>query len=58
MKNSLTVDQVAAALQVDPYTVRRWLRGGTLIGERQGRHWRILESDLDRFMAERRTGKD
>lgn len=41
-----TVDEVAAILQVHAQTVRRWLREGTLYGEKYGRNWRIPASAL------------
>ena len=50
----LTVDQVAEQLQVNPETVRRWIRHGELGaldigGPRAG--YRIRPSDLDAFIA-------
>jgi excisionase family DNA binding protein len=59
----LTVDQVAARLQVNEQTVRRWLRdgelGGVPFGGRTG--WRVTEEDLQAFLDRRRqmgdTGK-
>jgi excisionase family DNA binding protein len=54
-ERSLTVDQVAEALQVSPWTVRIWLRARRLRGFRPGgtkAGWRIRESDLERFIAE------
>jgi excisionase family DNA binding protein len=52
----LTVEQVAAYLGMNPETIRRWLRKGTLRGflpggKRSG--YRIRQSELDRFVAER-----
>ena len=63
MEKMLTVDQVAERLQVNEYTVRRWLRSGELegvpFGGRTG--WRVKEKDLQAFLDRRReqgeTGK-
>lgn len=53
---AMTVAQVAEFLQVDQHTVRRWLRSGEMggfpLGGKAG--WRILPSDVERFMAKRR----
>jgi excisionase family DNA binding protein len=48
----LSVDQVAAIAGVKPATVRRWLREGYLSGKRTYWQWRVLRSDLDRFMRD------
>ena len=51
----LRVPEVASRLRVDPETVRRWLRAGKLRGvllSQQG-GYRVLESELQRFLAER-----
>lgn len=49
----LTIDQVAAELQLHPDTIRRYIRQGKLkqtkIG---GTAVRIRRSELDRFIAE------
>lgn len=42
----LTVEETARRLKVDAETVRRWLREGTLRGQKFGRVWRIPESEL------------
>ena len=49
----LTVDQVAATLQVAPQAVRRWIHAGELLayrlgGQRMG--YRIARDDLTAFM--------
>jgi excisionase family DNA binding protein len=52
----LTVEEVAERLRVNPYTVRRWLRDGTLSGKLMGGRrggYRIAESELARFLATR-----
>jgi excisionase family DNA binding protein len=56
--NDLTVDEVAARLQVSPLTVRRWLRSGALNGialdDRAA--CRIRERDVAAFLDARRRG--
>ena len=52
----LTVDQVAEQLQVNPETVRRWIRNSELAaldigGPRGG--YRVRPSDLEAFIAVR-----
>jgi excisionase family DNA binding protein len=54
----MTVNDVAAQLQVHPRTVKRWITEGRLtafkLGDRAG--WRISDEDLATFLAERRQG--
>lgn len=50
----LTVGEIAKRIRANPETVRRWLRSGRLkgvmlAGDSLG--WRVLESDLARFIA-------
>jgi excisionase family DNA binding protein len=56
----LTVTQVADMIEVNPETVRRWLRSGELrgsiLGDRAG--WRIPVEEVARFMAEREPAGD
>jgi excisionase family DNA binding protein len=50
----MTPDQVAERLQVDPETVRRWLRAKKLRASRiSAKAWRISERSLSQFMEER-----
>lgn len=56
----LTVPEVAARLKVSEETVRRWLRDGHLRGRRIGSTragWRVLESELRRFIEDGGEGK-
>lgn len=53
----LTTDQVAKILQVHPYTILKFVKDGKLKGVKLGRVYRILESDVKRFIEERLTGK-
>ena len=58
MTEYLTVSDVADRLKVQPLTVRRWLKSGSLVGIQLGDRagWRIAEDDLEAFLAERRSG--
>jgi excisionase family DNA binding protein len=52
----LKVAQAADKLQVDPETVRRWLRDGRIRGINLGTGkggWRIRSNELERFLKER-----
>ncbi len=56
----LTVEQVAAQVQVQPETVRRWLREGRLKGVRLGGTklgYRISEADLEQFIRQGYTAQ-
>lgn len=53
----LTTEQVAGILQVHPYTILKFVKEGKLKGVKLGRVYRILESDVRRFIEERLTGK-
>lgn len=46
-------EQVAEMCQVTPYTVRLWLKEGTLPGVKLENQWRIRRSDLKKFLNER-----
>ncbi len=48
----LTTEQAAAILQVNYETCRRYLNAGKIPGRKIGKSWRIVESDLKRFIAE------
>lgn len=52
MEKTLTVEDIARNLTVQPETVRRWLRTGLLKGSRpSGGAWTVLEADFKRFKA-------
>jgi excisionase family DNA binding protein len=53
MARALTVEQASEYLQLSPYTVRLWLREGKLPGRKIGRSYRILDTDLEAFLAAR-----
>src|SRR5688572_21315303 len=47
---TLTVEEAAAFLKVDPVTVQRELKAKRLPGAKVGRSWRILKSDLSDYL--------
>lgn len=49
----LSVKEVAALFRIDPKTVRRWIKAGTLPATRLGRDWRIARADLKGLAAAR-----
>jgi excisionase family DNA binding protein len=49
----LTVTEVAAAMRVSNMTVYRLIKGGELRALRVGKNYRVLESDLASYLAER-----
>jgi excisionase family DNA binding protein len=55
MDNYLTVDETAKALKVEPNTVRKWLREGTIKGIKLGKSWRIAEAALRNQLSKMTT---
>lgn len=53
----LTVDQVAAKLQVRSTTIREWIRKGQLPAVKLGRIYRIEPEQLERFIKSKNTVK-
>lgn len=53
----LTVQQVADYIQVNPETVRNWIRIGDLDALHIGGEYRISRADLDDFIQSRKTSK-
>jgi excisionase family DNA binding protein len=51
MARILTVEQAAKKLQMTPKVVREYLRVGKLPGRKVGRAWRVLESDIERWIS-------
>ncbi len=49
----LTVGEVAATMRVSNMTVYRMIKSGQLPAIRVGKNYRIRESDVDRYLAER-----
>ena len=48
-----TVEQVAAKLSIRPRAIREYLNAGKIKGIKIERSWRISETALDDFIAER-----
>jgi excisionase family DNA binding protein len=54
----LTVDQVAAELQLHPDTIRRFIREGKIVAVRiSSTVVRVKRSELDKFIQDRSTDK-
>jgi excisionase family DNA binding protein len=53
----LTPQEVSDLLRVSVYTVRRWIREGSLPAYKVGRGWRIREDDLSRWLDRQRVVK-
>lgn len=49
----LSVDEVAAYLKINTKTVYRLLSLRRLRGVKVGSHWRVFESDLNRYLMSR-----
>ena len=56
-ENIYTVQEVAEWLKVTDQSVRRWIKVGTLPAAKIGHDWRVHESDVVKFIEERRTHK-
>ena len=50
MDQTMTVEEAAAFLRVDPVTVQRELRRGHLPGNRVGKAWRLNKVDPDQYL--------
>lgn len=50
----LTVKQAAKMLQIDPNTIYRWSREGKFPASKLGGDWRILKSDIIKFLEKNR----
>jgi excisionase family DNA binding protein len=51
----LTVDQVAAYLQLNRLTVYRYIRDGRIPAAKIGKLYRVLKADVDRFLEAQKT---
>lgn len=49
----LTVSEVATVMRVSNMTVYRLINGGDLPAVRVGRNYRIRETDVERYLADR-----
>jgi excisionase family DNA binding protein len=56
----LTVHEIAGRLKVNPETVRRWLRTGSMKGAIRSNSmgWRAPESEVQRLLLAGRPGAD
>jgi excisionase family DNA binding protein len=57
MEKLLTPEQVAKKLQVEPSTVKRWLREGKLQGIKPGKLWRIEPEALNEYLYRQTSAK-
>ncbi len=55
-KPFFSITDVAAHLDVNPRTIRRWVDKGDLVAHRFGRQLRISRADLEAFVRARREG--
>jgi len=53
---TFTVDEVAKAVKLHPYTIRRLCRDGKISAFKFGGQWRFKREDIEKW-ANRRTGK-
>jgi len=51
MARILTVEQAAEKLQLTPKTTRKLLRDGKMPGRKVGRAWRVLETEIERWVG-------
>ncbi len=53
----MTPEEAARVLNVATGTLRRWLARGEFKAVKTPAGWRISQEDIDRYLAERHTGK-
>lgn len=53
----LTVKDAASILKIDPWTLRKYLRNGTIPGYRIDAGWRIAREDLQKYLDSRANGR-
>jgi len=51
----LTVKEVAQEMRVSEKRVTNWIKSGELVALNLGKDYRIYRSDLDAFIAKKRT---
>lgn len=51
MARILTAEQAAEKLQLTPKTIRKLLKEGQMPGRKVGREWRVLETDIERWVS-------
>jgi excisionase family DNA binding protein len=52
-----TLQEIADRLKVNYRTVYRWVRADKLPAYKFGQDWRVTETDIEKFIQERRTGR-
>ncbi len=53
MLSALSITKVSRALDISENTTRRLIKSGKLHASRVGQQWRVFQSDLDVYLAER-----
>lgn len=56
-EDMLTAEEVAEKLRVNVATIRRWIRQGKLPAIELVGQYRILRSDYEKFLEQRRRGQ-
>jgi excisionase family DNA binding protein len=51
----LTPEEVSQLLRVSVYTVRRWIKEGSLPAYKVGRGWRISEMAMDEWLSQNQS---
>ncbi|MCK4326117.1 helix-turn-helix domain-containing protein [bacterium] len=52
---AFTIDEVAKAIKLHPYTVRRLCREGKIPAFKFGGQWRFKKEDIEKFLGKRAT---
>ena len=58
MEKHYSTEEVSEILGISTYTIREYIRNGSLKGFKIGREWRISESDLQEFLDSKRNDTD
>ena len=56
MEKFYTLKEVSDTIKIPENTIRIWLRSGRIEGVKIGRHWRITETALEKFLKEHTGG--
>jgi len=56
-KKYYTTEEIATILKVNYMTVYRWIRAGKLEAYQVQKHYRIKESDFEKFMESKKRTK-
>jgi len=52
MEHLMTIDEVAAYMQVSRFTVYRLVKARSIPGTKIGRQWRFHRAEIDRWLKE------